>query len=49
MEKDEPPFNKEIFLTIELLSLFIVIFGTLMYNEMLIIINGVYEKILKLV
>ena len=31
------PFNKEMFLTIELLSLFFVIFGTLMYNEMIII------------
>ena len=31
------PINEEIYLTIELLSLFIVIFGTLMYNEMIII------------
>ena len=31
------PFNKEMFLTIELLSLLFVIFGTLMYNEMIII------------
>ena len=31
------PFKKEMFLPIELLSLLFVIFGTLMYNEMIII------------